>query len=1139
MVHASCSKIIRCAALIVTCAALLVSPAHAAWQNFRKQAGGLVDDYVLDIVEARDGAMWFATPAGVSRFDGVAWTTFVDSLPIPNVFALIEDREGRWWFGTRQGLITYSGGHWSPVDTAGHMVGTQINALLEDTRADVWIGTDQALSRYESGPNRWSIYRADAPGRLYVQSLFEDSRGNLWVSTIPGVRRLDATRTVWTTFTADPQALGRDSVLAIGEDAQGGVWFGTDQGAYRYRDNTWAHYGVTDGLPSNIVTAFARDSLGHLWIGTTGGLARFDGATVRADVRTSDAVGRSLGPVSALRVDRSGNAWIGIGVPGFSAGVTRYDGTTWRHWYSNAETQNCPAQRPTNIPWQDVLGSNCLTAACIDRRGEAWFGTESGGTGRLRANGAWTQLRRAAGVPVSDSITSIVEDGRGRLWLGSARAGVTTLDSTRTVWTLYRATDGLAGDSVLTVFEDHAEHVWVGTTNGASRWDGVAWSQYLRGGVSGTSVHVQEFAEDADGRIWIRTTLGPADQAIELPLYSVDPSRTQVRAWSALDGLANDNVHALLFATSGAMWFGTDAGASRFAAGSWTTWSTFGLPADPRVGALGEDVHGGIWAGVGYSGAARFDGVAWRGFNASTIGGAPVVRFFGDRSGTEWAITAQSGVSRYTGDRWLAYDDHGNGLSFNEVLAMTEDTQGRLWFATRGGLSEHEPDRVAPQTVFVLAPPVLSASRNASFAFGAAYGEANDLEFSTSWDGSSFSSWTPQATYDLSGVTDTTHTFQVRARDALHNVDPTAATYTFRVDATPPAAEIASPSFSQPVRGVVAVRGTTADARFKRFDVEARPFGATAWQPLGGSAIAVTDDTLAVWNTSALADGDWELRLSVTDTLGLVGISRVRVIVDNVAPFASVTSPVRIVARDGGDVYTTNAEVHLYFPPDGFDRDAIVNVDAVVDASLPDNVPGGGVRVGAIWDIGWSGGTLAKDAVLELRQGAVAYPSATKVGPSLAVPPPPPPSAIYVAQPDHTWRRLGGTRVEGTWGLELPLSAPGRYALFADATPGPVAGGVSALSLTPRAFSPRGAYARSDVAIGFTLARGGSVTVKVYNRAGRLVREVARSVSAGAGANIVRWDGHDDDGDIVAAGLYLVTVEALGETQTKTLAVVR
>ena len=43
----------------------------------------------------------------------------------------------------------------------------------------------------------------------------------------------------------------------------------------------------------------------------------------------------------------------------------------------------------------------------------------------------------------------------------------------------------------------------------------------------------------------------------------------------------------------------------------------------------------------------------------------------------------------------------------------------------------------------------------------------------------------------------------------------------------------------------------------------------------------------------------------------------------------------------------------------------------------------------------------------------------------------------------------------------------------------------------------------------------------------------------GSGANVVRWDGRDEGGEMVGDGLYLVSVEAGGHKQVKTVSVVR
>src|SRR5207245_10568650 len=119
--------------------------------------------------------------------------------------------------------------------------------------------------------------------------------------------------------------------------------------------------------------------------------------------------------------------------------------------------------------------------------------------------------------------------------------------------------------------------------------------------------------------------------------------------------------------------------------------------------------------------------------------------------------------------------------------------------------------------------------------------------------------------------------------------------------------------------------------------------GAATWTTLDTSSVSVNQDTLAVWDTRGLADGPYEVRLSVDDNLGLVGTFPLQVVVDNVAPFFDVTIPALIHAALGGDVFTRGSEVHAYFPPLGFESDATVTIDAdkrgTGPAPLPDGAP--------------------------------------------------------------------------------------------------------------------------------------------------------------------------------------------------------
>ncbi|MEM8560034.1 MAG: two-component regulator propeller domain-containing protein, partial [Bacteroidota bacterium] len=75
---------------------------------------------------------------------------------------------------------------------------------------------------------------------------------------------------------------------------------------------TWAYLGVEDGLSHSRVNAIAQDAEGFLWFGTDDGLSRYDGTGFRV-YRHDPADPQSLphSRVSTLYVEDDGTLWVG------------------------------------------------------------------------------------------------------------------------------------------------------------------------------------------------------------------------------------------------------------------------------------------------------------------------------------------------------------------------------------------------------------------------------------------------------------------------------------------------------------------------------------------------------------------------------------------------------------------------------------------------------------------------------------------------------------------------------------------------------------------------------------------------------------------------------------------------------------
>jgi pimeloyl-ACP methyl ester carboxylesterase/streptogramin lyase len=121
--------------------------------------------------------------------------------------------------------------------------------------------------------------------------------------------------------------------------------------------------------------------------------------------------------------------------------------------------------------------------------------------------------------------------------------------------------------------------------------------------------------------------------------------------------------------------------------GSWQIFNTInsGLPSD-YVRAITIDNDGSKWFGVGFEGAAMYDGSSWTIYNTSNSG-IPnnIVNFIAiDPDGSKW-ISTDGYVGHFDGINWTVYNQSNSSIPDNEVGRITIDLDGSKWFSTWGG----------------------------------------------------------------------------------------------------------------------------------------------------------------------------------------------------------------------------------------------------------------------------------------------------------------------------------------------------------------------------------------------------------------------------------------------------------------------
>jgi len=196
--------------------------------------------------------------------------------------ALLEDREGLIWAGSTDGLFRVAAGDAGGLTRRDGLAGEYVRVVQQSADGAIWIGHATGLDRWQHG--RVEAVRIAASGRdPSVLALAAANDGGMWAGTYDqGVLLLAADGRIRQRL--GPEAgVPRATVRALLQDADGGLWIGTNAGlAYRSRGRTRV-YTVADGLPAAQVQALYRDRAGVLWIGTSDGIAALSaGGALRA-----------------------------------------------------------------------------------------------------------------------------------------------------------------------------------------------------------------------------------------------------------------------------------------------------------------------------------------------------------------------------------------------------------------------------------------------------------------------------------------------------------------------------------------------------------------------------------------------------------------------------------------------------------------------------------------------------------------------------------------------------------------------------------------------------------------------------------------------------------------------------------------
>jgi hypothetical protein len=701
-----------------------------------------------------DGTVWIAASDGLYRYDGYRWDryTSADGLPSDYVRSVRVTRDGKLWVGTDRGAGLFDGETFDSAGTEAHLAGPSVRRIVEDPDGTLWFCCDQwppanvpaGLTRYRDGT--WKTWRAEhgLPSD-YVSDVFRDGKGRHWILTRRGLALFDGERLRRPLEDAGLPGC-QDYIWSVIEDSEGQIIVTTATRVFARRNGRWHHY--PSGPP--------RISHGQLTTTVDGAIL---GCTNEPAARFVEWKDNRFVPVWTTPLDASGGSqYIGEAPDGaiWVAGpdlLARWErvGGEWRSFDGFPQPQ------------------------LRDEEGGVWFADE-GRVLRLIED-RWTDLPGASGPLVGGS--------SGSVWMSTASGMARWRSDGVTRFT--GGTIGVENPRDATV--DGAGNLWV-LGEGPSgrvrfaRFDGEDWTQHTVDGIGPTESIACGTADTRRGAWCVlkdsETELHRVIRVTDESIVDVPLPATARRYWTPR--VQPDH--------AGRLWLSGFFGLYRqdldAESPAWQPITALPGMRVEKVAAREEEVwfsYLGTTGGRG--GVSRLVDGAWTHFSSAA---------------RELTEGKQDDLLFYTHPRGV-YIVAGGAAEAPRLLALPESTRVEslvagpeedFWLGSGARVFHYRPDGVAPETLIVhgekdifhgedLILRVRGVERFRTLA------RSRNFEVAVQLDDRPWTGFAPlsDGTVTVGDLTTGDHVVRVRVRDQGLDVDPSPATWRFRLHPVP------------------------------------------------------------------------------------------------------------------------------------------------------------------------------------------------------------------------------------------------------------------------------------------------------------------------------------------------------------------
>ena len=461
------------------------------------------------------------------------------------------------------------------------------------------------------------------------------------------------------------------------------------------------NYGVKQGLGDQKVFTLFQDSKDYLWLGTASGVSRFDGKKFE---NFSSLNGLAANGVKCIIEDSTGCIWFGHyngGISRFCNGkfekaefdsllltgdITSIAQVKKKIWFASSKDGAIRADFPIedikHIQGKHFLGgtdglSPQVFGAIVNKAGEYICVTDVGTRKFIDSDNKFENYR----MPHMDTYfitTCLFDDSRGNIWFGTYNGGLYRFNSAENRMDFKDLIkSGMKSNWVSCFAEDRKGRIWVGTWGGGiGIFNGDSLSVLDEAnGLKASKIY--DIHEDIEGNMLI------ADETNGLTIFKGDAFIIV----NEKENLPDPNVYAIYQDKSGAVWFGTNAGISRYSPGSGkkpVIYNQANNSIFEEIRFFRADKDGDLWIGSNQGGVIKFN------MKTSKFESQPYInsRLFSDGQVKALEIDKQNHLWIGTNEGYAVGTINENNfgrfisidsINVSSVTALYCDPQGNMW----------------------------------------------------------------------------------------------------------------------------------------------------------------------------------------------------------------------------------------------------------------------------------------------------------------------------------------------------------------------------------------------------------------------------------------------------------------------------